>query len=184
MSTVDSTLLLRLLDSCRRLRCKKPHTFLQASQCDAEDDEAAEKELDILFSSSHNIYKMGCEVTSVYNDELTGKVGYNKRIIDDLLRRDFRKAYEMESEKVKKEVVRVEGFTQSFAIGKICFATVAGVEWAVYNAGRFIVMAGVGAEMRKHLTHRDLVTAFSVSGKLALAGTYGGELTVWDLEFA
>lgn len=127
---------------------------------------------------------MGCEVTSVYNDEITGKIGYNKRIIDDLLKRDFRKVYALESEKVKKEVMRVEGFSQSFAIGRICFATVAGAEWAVWSAGRFIVLAGVGAETRRYLVHRDLVTAFSVSGKLALAGIYGGELTVWDLEFA
>lgn len=127
---------------------------------------------------------MGCEVTSVYNDEITGKVGYNKRIVEDLLKRDYRRAYGLESEMVRKEVMRVEGFTQSFAIGRICFAVIAGVECVVYNAGRFIVMEGVRTETRKHLPHRDLVTAFSVSGKLALAGTYGGELTLWDLEFA
>lgn len=182
-STVDA-ILLRSLDNCGCLRGEHPQALLQSREGDTKQDEAAEKELDILFSSLHNIYKMGCEVTSVYNDEITGKVGYNKRIVDDLLKRDFRKAYVMESEKVKKEVARVEGFTQSFAIGRICFATVAGVEWAVYNAGRFIVLDGVGTEARKHLAHRDLVTAFSISGKLALAGTYGGELTLWDLEFA
>lgn len=35
---------------------------------------------------------MGCEITSVYNDEIVGKVGYSQPIIDDLLDRDYRSA--------------------------------------------------------------------------------------------
>ena len=33
---------------------------------------------------------MGCEVVSVYNDEVIGKVGYDQQIINDLIDRDYR----------------------------------------------------------------------------------------------
>ena len=33
---------------------------------------------------------MGCQVVSVYNDEVIGKVGYPQNIIDDLIDRDYR----------------------------------------------------------------------------------------------
>ena len=33
---------------------------------------------------------MGCEVVSVYNDEVIGKVGYPQQIINDLIDRDYR----------------------------------------------------------------------------------------------
>jgi hypothetical protein len=71
--------------------------FLEHSEGHAEDNKALEKEFNIHFSSLHIIFinynrLMGCEVTSVYNDEIIGKLGYSQRIVDDLLTRDFRTA--------------------------------------------------------------------------------------------
>lgn len=33
---------------------------------------------------------MGCEVVSVYNDEVIGKIGFSQGIIEDLIDRDCR----------------------------------------------------------------------------------------------
>ena len=33
---------------------------------------------------------MGCNVVSVYNDEVIGKIGYPQLVLDDLCSRDYR----------------------------------------------------------------------------------------------
>lgn len=66
---------------------------------------------------------MGCEVTSVYNDEIVGKMGYSQRIVDDLLVRDFRHAAPLPLPHLQS-VKNIEGFGQSYATGKIFFTVV------------------------------------------------------------
>jgi hypothetical protein len=66
---------------------------------------------------------MGCEVTSVYNDEIVGKMGYSQRIVDDLLARDFRHAAPLPLAHFDS-VKNIEGFGQSYATGKIFFTVV------------------------------------------------------------
>lgn len=79
-----------------RLLCGRPTTrfgdFLEDSHAYAEVDEAAEEEGKFVFPSH---YIMGCEVTSAYNDEVTGKMGFTQPVVDDMLTRDFRKAAPM-----------------------------------------------------------------------------------------
>jgi hypothetical protein len=68
---------------------------------------------------------MGCEVTSVYNDEITGKMGYSSRINEDLLERDFRcNCLMSEAEINLSNIKNIEGFTQSFATGRLFFTII------------------------------------------------------------
>jgi hypothetical protein len=50
---------------------------------------------------------MGCEVTSVYNDEIVGKMGYSQAIIDDLLQRDFRTTSLMQEAELRTAVTNI-----------------------------------------------------------------------------
>ena len=48
---------------------------------------------------------MGCEVTSVYNDEVLGKIGLPQSSIDDLISRDYANSYQLPNPKdVSKRV--------------------------------------------------------------------------------
>jgi hypothetical protein len=72
--------------------------FLEDCYAHAEVDEAAEEEVEAIFPSH---YIMGCEVTSAYNDEVVGKMGFTQPIVDDMLARDFRKAATMSELELK-----------------------------------------------------------------------------------
>ena len=50
---------------------------------------------------------MGCEVTSVYNDEIVGKMGFSQTIVDDLLDRDFRTASPLPETHLKTPIANI-----------------------------------------------------------------------------
>lgn len=57
---------------------------------------------------------MGCQVVSVYNDEVAGVMGYPETILNDLLRRDYSTANLLKQLPQKHDYF-LYGFTQSFA---------------------------------------------------------------------
>lgn len=124
---------------------------------------------------------MGCEVTSVYNDEIIGKIGFSQQIIEDLLARDFRPVSPIPPDKLAKTISNIEGFTQSFTSGRIFFTIVGELEYTVYSAGRFLVMEEMGKKGRKFIGNKDMISTYAVREKLCLVGLNGGELTLWDL---
>ena len=84
---------------------------------------------------------MGCEVVSVYNDEVIGKVGFPQQIINDLIDRDYRQLKPLPNYKqFNKNIKHIYGFTQSHTISQLFFSVIANKEYVVYVAGRFIIM--------------------------------------------
>ena len=130
---------------------------------------------------------MGCEVTSVYNDEVLGKIGLPQPLIDDLITRDYAASYQLLSPKeVLGRVDRVYGFNQLSLGCGLFLTTVPGCpeEQYVYVAGRFIVMEGVSGKGKQHImVSKDVVTACTVEGGACLVGLRGGGVVLWDLEF-
>lgn len=56
---------------------------------------------------------MGCEVVSVYNDEVAGVLGYPEEILEDLHHRDFMQTNLLKKVQ-KNHRYLAYGFTQSF----------------------------------------------------------------------
>lgn len=68
---------------------------------------------------------MGCEVVSVYNDEIIGKIGYPQALIDDLIDRDYRQLKPLQKPKETTNKIRhIYGFTQSFTTTRLYFTMV------------------------------------------------------------
>lgn len=68
---------------------------------------------------------MGCEVVSVYNDEVIGKIGFAQTLIDDLIDRDYRQLQPLPNHKeLTKKIKFIYGFTQSFVISKLFFTII------------------------------------------------------------
>jgi hypothetical protein len=127
---------------------------------------------------------MGCEVVSVYNDEVIGKVGYCQALIDDLIDRDYRQLKVLpKPQNTTKEINLIYGFTQSFTTSNLFFRVIGDSEYLVYTAGRFIIMEESKSKQQHVLTNPDYISAFTTQGKLCLVGLIGGTLLLWDLEF-
>lgn len=80
-------------------------------------------------------------------------------------------------------IKNIEGFTQSFAIGRLFFTVVADVQYIVYSAARFIIIEEVKNKTKKFIASKDLITAFAVKDKLCVIGIYGGYIQLWDIQF-
>lgn len=57
---------------------------------------------------------MGCQVVSVYSDEVAGAIGYPDPILQDLMRRDYASS-NLLKQPSHSHAFNVQGFTQSFA---------------------------------------------------------------------
>lgn len=57
---------------------------------------------------------MGCQVVSVYSDEVAGAIGYPDPILQDLMRRDYASS-NLLKQPSHNHAFNVQGFTQSFA---------------------------------------------------------------------
>jgi hypothetical protein len=160
--------------------CPSYGDFLEDCDAHTEVDEAAEEEGQVLFPSH---YIMGCEVTSAYNDEVTGKMGFTQPVVDDMLTRDFRVATPMAPEELKNKtaVHNIEGFTQSYASGRLFFVVIAEVECLVFSAGRYLVIEEAKSKKRKFICNKEVISALDVRDKLCLVGLGGGYLVLWDL---
>lgn len=77
----------------------------------------------------------------------------------------------------------IEGFTQSYASGRLFFAVIAEVECLVYTAGRYLVIEEVKSKKRKFICNKEMISALDVRDKLCLVGLGGGYLVLWDMEF-
>lgn len=68
---------------------------------------------------------MGCEVVSVYNDEIIGKIGFPQALIEDLIDRDYRQLQPLvKTKEITSKIKHLYGFTQSFAITKLFFTII------------------------------------------------------------
>lgn len=125
---------------------------------------------------------MGCEVVSVYNDEVIGKIGMPQTIIQDLFDRDYRQCRPISKPKeLSPKIQHIFGFTQSFAISKLYFIMIKNEEHLVHVAGRFIVIEKIKNKQQSVITNPEYISAFTVVDKRCLVGLIGGTLLLWDL---
>jgi hypothetical protein len=83
---------------------------------------------------------MGCEVVSIYADEVIGKLGYSKSIMDDLIDRDYHsKQNYPQYRNLSSAIQNIYGFSLSYV--KSCFYTalINNQQFFIYNSGRFVI---------------------------------------------
>ena len=125
---------------------------------------------------------MGCQVVSVYNDEVAGAIGYPEPILHDLMRRDYSISNLLKQVPPKHNFF-VYGFNQSFAESKMFSYVLEGKEYLIYSSGRFLVITSCADWSQKAIMHEDKIMCLDVRGKLCVTGTIGGRIILWDLEF-
>lgn len=125
---------------------------------------------------------MGCQVVSVYNDEVAGALGYPEPILNDLMRRDYSNS-NLLKQVPEKHNFFVYGFTQSFAESSMYSYVLSGKEFLVYSSGRFLVITSCADWSQKAIMHEDKIMCLDMRDKLCVTGTIGGRIILWDLEF-
>lgn len=84
---------------------------------------------------------MGCDVVSVYNDEVIGVLGYPQPIMDDLSKRDY--AFGQPAIPQSNPPYIIEGYTQSYTEGSMLITHVKKEECLVYVCDRFVIVDGI-----------------------------------------
>ena len=125
---------------------------------------------------------MGCQVVSVYHDEVAGAIGYPEPVLNDLMRRDYSSANFLKQIPPSHNFF-VYGFTQSFAEASLYAYVLNKKQYLVYASGRFLVITDCQDWSQRAIMHEDKIMALDLKGKLCVTGTIGGRIIVWDLEF-
>ena len=84
-------------------------------------------------------------------------------------------------QQIGKQIGSVYGFTQSHTTSKLFFCVIGQKEYAVFAAGRFLVMEEVKNKTQIVMANPDYISSLTVDKKLCLVGLIGGILLVWDL---